>query len=283
MSRLRQAPGSLPRSGALAHLALATAPTPERLDPSLRRVLASRLAAKAPGRHLGTIRLDGYSVLERDPAGSTGPFRWSPRNAKRLLGLAAARRLAEGRAASPLAAVRAELDGAIERAAAAHSRPGTLGAWLTEAPPGLLAAVIAEASGYTTELLGFLDAGSLADRLFLGRPDPVWAVPGAPWISLRGRRDAEVVLDAEQRTRALLATRGGRPGARSADDLALVALADALAQPAAPLPTRVVGLWPSCGTILSLEVSAETVRRGARLVVEAVDRRGRQGSQPLAA
>ena len=109
--------------------------------------------------------------------------------------------------------------------------------------------------------------------LTVGRADPVWAVPGAPWVSLRGHVDAELTLDGAKRTRSLLCVRNGRPGARAGDDLGFVGLVAALTHPGAPLPTRVVGLWPAAGRMLSLEIEPEDLRRAARATVEAVERR----------
>jgi hypothetical protein len=267
----------------LAELALAEAQTPERLDAGLRRLLASRLAATAPGRQQGSLRLDSYRVLDQHEGRSAIPFAWSPRTSRRLIGLAAARRVAEGRSASPLSAVRSEIEAAVERTTQGLSRPGTLAAWLAEAPLGVLAAVTAEAVGYASDLTTLLDLELLAGRAEVGLADRVWAVPGAPWVSLRSRRDVEISLDAAMRTRALVALRPGRPDDRAVDDLSVVALADALSRPDAPLPSRVLGVWPSTGRVLSLEVDAQVMRRAARLVDAAVDALGRRASVALAA
>ncbi len=227
---LRHPSSELPRSRGLAELLSAPSPAPSRLDPSLRRVLASRIASRAPGRDLGALRLDSYRLLERAPASANRDvdFSWSPRTSRRLIGLAAARLVVRGGATSPLAAVLAELESAIERASRARTRPGALGAWLAEAPAGLRSAVIAEATGYATDVVTLLDPSLNLETIEVGRPDPVWAAPGAPWISLKARRDLEVSLDAVTKARALVAIRTGRPSSRSVDDLGFVALADAL-------------------------------------------------------
>lgn len=282
---LRHASSELPRSRGLAELLGAPSPAPSRLDPSLRRVLASRIAARAPGRHLGALRLDSYRLLESTSAlaDRDAVFSWSPRTARRLIGLAAARLVVRGGAPNPLTAVLSELEGAIERASRARTRPGALGAWLAEAPAGLQAAVIAEATGYATDVVTLLDASWDLETIEVGRPDPVWAAPGAPWISLKARRDLEVSLDPVTKTRALVALRTGRPSSRAVDDLGFVALADALNRPAEPMATRVVGVWPGCGRSVSLEVDAETMRRAARLVVGAIETRASAGRTAAAA
>ena len=283
MSTIRHPRPMLPTSRSLAELALAEAPTPERLDAGIRRLLGTRLAAKAPGRHLGSLRLDSYRVLDPRAASEASPFSWSPRTARRLIGLAAARRVFEGSAASPLGAVSAEIQAVIERSARDRCRPGSLAAWLAEAPTGHLAAVTAESVGYASELTTLLDPDLLDHRAEVGLADRVWAVPGAPWISLRSRRDVEISLDGPTRTRALVALRPGRPDPRAIDDLSVVALADALSRPDAPLPSRVLGVWPSTGRLLSLEIDGQVMRRAARLVDDAVDLLGRGAELALAA
>jgi hypothetical protein len=284
MTTLRHPSSAHPQTDALRALIEEPLSVPERLDPGLRRVLAARIGATAPGRHLGTLRLDSYGVLHRPEAGTdAAPFTWSPRTARRLLGLAAARRVVAGGSPSPLAAVRAEIVDVVARAASARTRPGALGSWLAEAPSGLLGAVTAEATGYATDVVTLLDHASLDGRIEVGQADPVWAAPGAPWVSLRARRDLVVALDPELRTRALVALRPGRPGDQSVDDLGLVALIDALSRPGDPVATRVIGVWPSCGRAISLEVERETMRRAARLVVDAVVVRARLGTTTLAA
>jgi len=270
---LRHPSPMLPRARGVTDLLAAPGVTPERLDVGLRRVLAARVATLAPGRDLGPVRLDSYTLLQsRQPERSApSAFRWSPRTSRRLLGLPAARRVILGSASNPIAAARAEVNDVIARSSAPSIRPGALGRWLAEAPHGVLGSVIAEAANYATDLLTALDWTRLVDVANVGRADPVWAVPGAPWVTLRARRDVEITLDDATHTRSLLCVRAGRPDRTLEDDLGFVALADALSRPDAPMPTRVVGLWPSSGRAVSLEVGPETMRRAARLVVEATD------------
>ena len=268
---LRHPTPTLPLALAVDELLFGDTSVPEALDPSLRRVLANRLATKAPGRHLGTLRLDSHTILT--PPTDRVPFVWSPRRARRLLGAAAARSVIEGRSPHPTAAVRDEVAQVVARAFREHTRPGSLGTWLAEAPVGVQAAAIAEASAWTTDLLTALSPRLLEAQPLVGRGDPVWAVPGAPWISLRARRDLEVALDESQATRALLCLRAGRPRRNLADDLGLVGLIDALCRPTAPLPSRVVGLWPAAGRVVAIDIDAEVVRRAARQTVAFVEQR----------
>jgi len=283
--KIRYPASTLPRAQAVTDLIMTPAPPLERLDPDLRRVLASRLAALAPARHLGAVRLDSYTVIHaHDPV--TGPpvsFSWSPQTTKRILGLASAQRVVAGMSANPTSAVRAEIADVVARAHDHPTRPGALGSWLCEAPFGVLGAVTSEAVAYATDLLFSCAWDRLGDDAFVGRADPVWAVPGAPWVALRGRRDATILLDAEEQTRAIVALRAGRPTASSVTDLSHVALVEGMTHPDLPLPTRVVGIWPATGKTICLEVSKEATQRAARSVVDALQTMRKQGARRHAA
>jgi hypothetical protein len=269
---------ALPFSRSLTDLLLDQhAPQPRRIDPTLRKVLGQRLARRAPDRANGSISLDSFTltrILRNDTTSST-PFAWSPRAARRILGLAATQRLVGGAGGTPTSAVRAEIEDVIQRANEHRSRSGSLGQWLAEAPPGVLAVVIAEAVTYATELLISLEWERVLDTASLGTADALWAVPGAPWVSLKGRRDL-VVDSADDAPRTLLAVRGGRPGTSSTIDLAHVALVDGLTHPDRPHAQRVVGYWPAAGRALGLDVDGETLKFAARNVVTALE----QFSQP---
>ena len=282
---LRHPIPTLPRAGALRDLVLEPAKTPTRLDPVVRTALASRLAHVAPARGRGPLRLDSWTVLngERGPGAEPDSFTWSPRAARRLIGNAAARRVIATQEPSPTIAARREVAWLIARAAAGDARPGSLGAWLAEAPQGVIGAVIAEAVSHATEIVTMLDWERLGTHAVIGGADPVWAVPGAPWISLRGRREAVIELDRGASTRAIICMRAGRPPASARSDLAIVGLADALASPDLPTPTRVLGVWPSAGRSVSLEISAAELRSAARLVLNAVTRLRQNSSLTLAA
>jgi len=148
-----------------------------------------------------------------------------------------------------------------------------LGTWLAEAPTGVRASTLADATTWATELLIHLGPLVASGGVLVGRADPVWAVPGAPWISLRARRDVEIILEPEQKTRAVLCVRAGRPRPTAIDDLGLVGLIEALTRPGVPMPSRVIGLWPASGRMVSLELNADSMRHAARQVVDSVERR----------
>lgn len=261
---LRHPIPTLPRATALTDLLLEDRTCPEQLDSRLRRELARRLAACAPSRAHGPLRLDSWRVAHPLETADAVPFSWSPTTARRLVGAAAARRVIEGGAPSPLLAVRAEI--ARLSSAAGNDRPGSLAQWVHEAPRGLAAQLLAEATTWATELVTLLDWNRFATRT-IGGADPVWAVPGAPWITLRARRDVEVSLTEVGGARAVLCLRAGRPTAEAARDLRIVALGDALTKPDRPVPTRVVGVWPAAGRSLSLEVSPADLAQAARDLV----------------
>ena len=257
---------TLPRAAALCDLVLQDAPCPEQLDGCLRTELARRLAAAAPSRAHGSLRLDSWRVMNPIINADSAPFAWSPSTARRLLGAPAARHVVEGARPTPLVAVRAEMARLIGIAAREPVRSGSLAMWLHEAPRGLRAQVLAEATTWATELVTLLDWERL-DGVTVGGGDPVWAVPGAPWITLRARRDLEVPLAEIGGARALVCMRSGRPSADAATDLRVVALADAMTKPDRPVATRVVGVWPAAGRSLSLEVAPSDLAQAARDVV----------------
>jgi len=249
------------------------APLPRRIDPALRKVLGQRMARLAPDRTNGSISLDSFTVtkvLGGELATAT-PFTWSPRAARRILGLAATQRLVGGVASTPTEAVRAEIEDVIQRANERLARSGSLGHWLAEAPPGVLAVVIAEAVTYDTELVIGLEWDRVIDGgASLGTADALWAVPGAPWVSLKGRRDLVIGSTADV-PRTLLAVRGGRPSTSSTADLAHVALVDGLTHPDRPHAQRVVGYWPAAGRAIGLDVDGETLKFAARNAVTALE------------
>ena len=60
------------------------------------------------------------------------------------------------------------------------------------------------------------------------------------------------------------------------------ALADALIRPDAPIPTRVVGVWPMVGRSLSLEVRPADLERAMGLVLGAADATRQATASPAA-
>ncbi|MEI8404930.1 MAG: hypothetical protein WCG96_06590 [Actinomycetes bacterium] len=259
-----------PKAAGATELVLAPAAVPERLAAATRRRFSSELARRVPGRSQGTQRFDSWRATTHGVAPST-PFAWSPRIARRALGLGAARRVQEGTAPSPMAGVRAEIAHVLDQAARRGTGRASMATWLADLPRGARGAVLAEAATFATDVLDALDLASLGESATIGGGDPTWAVPGAPWATVRGRRDVEVALDPSTGTRALLCLRAGAIRHDAGDDLSIVALADALTHPDAPIPTRVVGVWPLVGRSMSLEVRPADLDRAMQLILSAAD------------
>lgn len=258
----------------VSHLLSATPPRSSYLDPHLLRAVATRIAAQAPSRNFGPLRLDSYVMSRTLRTGHflpNGPFQWSPRAAQRIIGGPASRLVLSGSCRNPREAVELELQVIMNQSPATTMNSGSLAQWLTEAPPSLRLCVVAEATTYATELLTSFDAASIEGSVIGKVSDPQWAVPGAPWISLRGRRDLEVASHSTPRQRSLLALRKGLLGPDAGADLGFVALCAALSRPDDPLPSKIVGLWPACGRVFVLDVDTDTIKSAARNVVNCVE------------
>lgn len=259
-----------PKPQGLTDLVLAEVQAPDRLDPERRSTVVRQLASSYPTTDQPRLRLDSWRILAaQDGPLVERPFQWSPLHARRVLGMAAAKRVISGGSASPLGGVRAEISSVLRRAEQRGASPSSLATWLAEAPRGVRGAVLGQAANYATDLVTMLDWARLGERAKVGGPDPVWAVPGAPWASLRGRRDVEVALDPVRGTRALICMRSKAPNHDSADDLRIVALVDALTHVNGPMATRVVGVWPEAGRSISLEVDGTDLDRAIALTSRA--------------
>ena len=245
------------------------------LDPGLRRALATRVAGVAPARSLGFIRLDGYvitKVLNGSALRTDGPFHWTPRATRRIIGGPAAQLVLSGVSPEPLSAVRGEISRLLNQAESRQElRSGSLARWLYEAPESLRVAVTAEALTYASEVIASVDLELLDGTIDPSVNDPQWAVPGAPWISLRGRRDLDVVSALVPGQRSILALRTGTLGLWAARDLGIVALSAALCRPDQPLPARIVGLWGASGRALVLPVTPAIIKQAAREVLSCVE------------
>ena len=271
----------VPKAVGLAQLLLAPAAVPERLEAGARRRFSSELAGRVPARAHGPQRFDSWRVTTAQ-AMPPIPFAWTPRIARRSLGLGAARRVQDGTAPSPMAGVRAEIAHVLDQAARRGTGRASMASWLACLPRGARGAVLAEAATFATDVLDALDLAAFGEAVTIGGGDPTWAAPGAPWASLRARRDVEVALDPANGTRALLCLRAGAIRQDSADDLSIVALADALTRPDAPIPTRVVGVWPLVGRSMSLEVRPADLDRAMGLVLRAADLARQAMASPVA-
>lgn len=240
----------------------------------LRARTRDELAVVAPPAG-PVLRVDGYllGTSARDPVrppAAGRPFSWSPRTARRSIGVAAVRRCLEGGARTPaeaVAATAARMAGDARAGLASRVSPAS---WLATLEDGARAAVLAEATTWATHLFEAVEWRRLDPQPAVGCADRWWDCPGVRTVALRGRADVRV--GAPGGRQVLLTMAAGRPGPTSRVELALAALVDVAAGPSMPPPARVVGWWPECGRALVLCVDLELLEETARSVVAAVRR-----------
>lgn len=248
----------------LSEMLLAPHPSPDAAAWAAAQRDARAVLADVAVRRAGAGR---FRVTEHDvrlaygpEAGSSSvvePFAWTARTARRSLGVAAVRSLAEARTRTPLDAVRQRLEQAsawVRDGAAGTSR---LDHWLAGLPPGAVAAVGAEAVTWATRLWCALDWAAFSEAPVIGR-DHWWDSPHSALLALRGR--AEVRVDGAH---LVVLTGPRRESVRA--ELALVALVEALRAPAAA-PCRVVGWWPESGHVVRMEPEPAVLVLAARAV-----------------
>jgi len=233
------------------------APTKEiALTDDHRRSLSARFRAVTSVDHR---RLDAWMV---ERAGqSYDAFRWSPVTARRAIGNAALRRMVDDPTLTEFAAVDIEVTDQLLRAASGYARGGSLAQWLAQSSPSVVGLVSAEAANWTTQL------GEAADGIFnpwvVASSDAYYDVARAR-TTLRGRRDLVVTRGD---SRVLLRFRAGSPGKSAGPGLRADLTIDALAEPSGLAASRVIGLWPEAGVVLSVDATMEDLRSGARDLV----------------
>jgi hypothetical protein len=196
--------------------------------------------------------------VERVGTEEPEPFAWSARTARRTLGLAAVRRLADGGARSPAEAVRTRLaeSGAWVRDGSPWVSP--LDRWLAGLPPAGLAAVAAQAVTWATRLWCALDWAAFPSPPVIGR-DHWWDSPHSALLALRGRADVRT-----ERAHLVVLSGPRRDSARA--ELALVTLVEALRGRSGDPPGRVVGWWPDSGHLVRVEPEPAVLTQGAEAV-----------------
>jgi hypothetical protein len=235
------------------------APGRASLPAGTRLALTALLGTAAEG---GAGRPVDAFALGPPPARDDGPFAWSPRTGRRRIGLAALTRWRDGRAD-----LRRAVAEAMEDVAAGDRTPGTLAAWLADAPAGARAALQAEALTWATRLATGLDWERLGPTAEVGRPDRFFRVAGGRGPRLRGRTEVALPRAAGP---ALLSVLGGTPGPAAPEQVVLPALVDVLARPDDPPPARALGWWPDCGRVVEVPVTAAALRGAARAVLRRV-------------
>lgn len=229
---------------------------PAALSDDHRLSLSARLRAVAGQGHR---RLDAWMV---ERAGQpSGNFRWTPATARRVLGNAALRRTVSDPSMSGVTAVQEEMDDQLLRAVSGYARAGSLAHYLALSSPSVLALVSAEATNWATQLREA--AESLSHPWSVCSSDAYYDVARAR-TTLRGRRDLVVNRGS---SRILLRVRSGAPGKSAGPGLRADLTIDALADPQGVAATRLVGLWPEAGVVLSVDGTMEDLRAGARDLV----------------
>jgi hypothetical protein len=264
---------ALPRATGLTDALLA--PAGPELPVSVLTAVAERLRAAlgpAPQMPVPATAGDRLTVdaffLRTPTAGTTTPFRWTARTARRTIGLAAVRDCPPGIRRSPGDAVVETMAVMAEDGRRGLGRPGGIEQWLASLAPGGTAAVAAEATVWATGLLHAVTWDRI-DGAAVGPADQWWSVSAG--LVLRGRADVRLpVGGGEGRRAALLTIVGGRPGPASRAALGLPALVAAAGGRRQPMPARVVGWWPECGRALVLPVDAGLLDATADAVVGAV-------------
>jgi hypothetical protein len=272
---------TFPRSRALTD-ALLSPPEAElaRNDRhEIRKRLSDGIAFAAGGMDpTERVRIDGYALrraLEPEDEDRSQPFRWSPRTARREIGLRAVRTCL-ARRCSPLEAARQATELVACEAVDAGVTASSLGQWLGDVPAGGRAVVLAEVATWVTQFMSALDWARLETAQVGGR-DRWWDCPNFVRIALRGR--AEVRTAVGERNPVFFSMLGGRPTATSAVELALVALVEIAARPAGSPPARVIGWWPSCGRAMVVPVDRAAMDQCSDAVIAAVSRiAGRPGA-----
>jgi hypothetical protein len=278
-------PTRLPKAEALTEV-LVSPPSVElgEAPDDLYRQLAAALVGAGSQLPAGTaLRVDGYflrtALTAPEQLAAPDPFEWSPRTARRLLGLAAVRGCVSGSERTPADAVEHVVSAAVEDARRGSQRAGALAGWLLSLAPGGRAVVRAEAVTWATQLLAALDWRGLGATPIVGS-DQWWDGPAGCRVALRGRSEVRTQTRRDDRAprsltngptpSALFTMLGGRPSPVAALELGLAALASFMARPKEPSPARVVGWWPQCGRALVLPIDGPTLRNTADAVISAL-------------
>ncbi|MGC2485499.1 MAG: hypothetical protein WA359_04560, partial [Acidimicrobiales bacterium] len=192
----------------------------------------------------------------------------SPAMARRVLGNAALRRCIAEASLTRLSAVEVELEEQLLRYVSGYARPGSLASYLAACSSAELGLVRSEAANWTTQLAEVTDV--IAHPWEVAISDVYYDVARAR-TTLRGRRD---VIVTNEHNRVLVRTRLGAPGKSAGPGLRADLTIDALANAQGMSASRIIGVWPEAGVLLSVEGTMADLRSGARdLVRTAVVRR----------
>jgi hypothetical protein len=229
---------------------------PSVLTDDHRRSLSARFRAVSSSEHR---RLDAWMVERAGRADNI--FRWSPATARRVLGNAALRRSALEPHLTRFDAIDVELTDQLLRYSAGYARPGSLASYLASCSGAELGLVSSEAANWSTQLAEAAEC--LRDPWQVATSDAYYDVARAR-TTLRGRRD---LIVPHHTHRVLVRVRMGAPGKSAGPGLRADLTIDALAEPSGVAATRVIGLWPEAGVVLSVDGTMADLRAGARDLV----------------
>jgi hypothetical protein len=236
----------------------------------------SRTVADLPPGGLVEVTLPVLRRARRRPGteGTVDPtFAWKPAFARRSLGLAAVRACAEGRSRGPAAAVGPLAEHAVDEWRRTGWRTFHWEPWFAGLGAGGRAAVLAEATTWSTALWAAFDWALLAPRSVLGGTDDQWTCPGPRPVRLKGRCEVRVGLDPSgghggvDGSSALVSVSGGIPGDDWREELSYLALVAGLRSTERPIPARVLGLWPEAGVQRLAEVDEHLLHAATDRVV----------------
>jgi len=232
------------------------------------RTLAD-LAVPRPGG--GSFRLTDHHVREAlgppDRATPGAPFAWSARTARRALGLAGLRALANGAARSPIDGVTMAVDDAVGAAHRGESAASPMDRWLAGLPPAGRAAVQAGAVTWATRVWCALDWSAFEEPPTIGR-DHWWDSPHSSLLALRSRAEVRSIArdQAGSPFSVHLVVVGGPRRTTIRSELSVAAMVEVLCSPRSLPPGRMVGWWPDSGHLVTLEIDQRALDDGVAAV-----------------
>jgi hypothetical protein len=268
-------PTVLPKSAALTDALVAPADhllADDELS-QLKISFLERLGTAAQGLGPDRVLIDAFrlrALASNEPKGEP-PFQWSPFIARRSIGIEATRACLARPGLTPLMAVNQE----VARQVRQHEQDGSSGrglsAWLAQLGTGALAVVVAEAAGWTSQLVSSLQWRRVTKPVVGANRRMV--MPSAPHVALRMRFEVahrSEIVDKGPTPTALFMMMSGRPASTTQTELSLAALTLALDDRHPSIPYRMVGWWPQSGRALVLPVTRALLDGVADQVVEAV-------------
>jgi hypothetical protein len=201
------------------------------------------------------------------------PFAWSPRTARRSLGLAALRALVAGEARSPLDGTRRAVADAQRSVRDGERSANALDRWLAGLSPAAVAAVEAEAVTWATRVWCALDWTAFEGVPLIGR-DRWWNSPHSSLLAIRSRAEVRsVALDPGGNPFSVhLVALGGRRRATVRSELSVVAMVEALQAPHSLPPGRIVGWWPDSGHQITVDIDQTSLADGVAAVARTLAR-----------